>query len=117
MGRPFEPDKLYEWIDAQMSDCLEKDFDVTPGLVGALIGHIEKAIKETLLTNDKNEVAEMRRKIFGFLFGKQQLSSKELVFEEVYALKEWVDAQDVGGQWLPQQYFNDEIRFLVWRLL
>lgn len=118
MERPFNPEQLYKYIDDKMTECIyHSDFYLTPGVLGAVIGHMEEAIKQNIVGATKNEISEMRRKILGFLFGSQPTSSKDLVTEEVYALKEWIDAQDFDGKWLPQIHFSDEIKFLIWRLL
>jgi len=116
--QPKQPDEILEYIELKKKEYLLNDYTSPPNLIGALIGHVEKAIRETLPGYAREEISEMRRRIFKYIFSLEtDGSSKDLIEDEIYALKEWIDAVEVDNSWLPQQNFSDEIRFLIWRLL
>jgi hypothetical protein len=120
--RPLEPENLRTFIENTLIEYWDKKTkpEFNNGFVGSLIGHIERAIKDTLLDAKKEELSAMRRKIFGYLFdhnGEEEVSTKDLLEDEVYALAKWVNAINVGEKWCPDNHLSDEIRFLTWRLL
>jgi hypothetical protein len=70
------------------------------GMRGSTIGALNRIIG-----------SNKRHDLFKWMFGKT--SSKELQPNEWMALFRWMDQQQIGGKWLPQQDFAIEVKTIL----
>lgn len=94
------PDELKKELCQYAKDYEVLVFD-NEGAKGAMVGHLNK-----ICGGDGN-----RHLILHFLFGAY--SSRELKGGEWYALARWIDAQEIGGKWIPQPDFEQEAQSIL----
>ena len=105
--RPFYTADVKKYlIDRKGYWCVQI---VPPGDVYKIRGIVRKHMGDVLPDR-------ARKLVLGWLFANPsdkiaQRSTNDLLFCEVYALRDWIDPQNFGGVWLPASTFADELRW------
>lgn len=105
-ARPLPADFARRAV-CEICDATRADFPINPGVLGALIGVINRVVG-----GDAN-----RRAILGYLFreGREPLSTKDLTGPEYNALFRWsgIRKDETTGKWIPGEHFLTEVQWVA----